>query len=188
MTILASYSDLVSEVASWLNQADTSKVPTFIRLFEAKMNRRLRSPDMERTFTRTAVIGTDTYAINSAIRELREVYIDDDGTLNSYYNYTVTAENIVFDPAPETAFTFIYSGYAVLPGLDSGNTTNWLLDDHPDAYLAGTLAAAYAFERDDDAAAKYNNLLEEIIAEIVREANEKRVPAGPLQMPSPVIE
>lgn len=187
MTI-ASYSELVSEVASWLNQADTSKVPIFIRLFEAKMNRRLRSPDMERSFSRTAIIGTDTYAINSAIRELREIYIDDDGTLNSYYDYGVSGENIVFDPAPETEFTFVYSGYSVLTGLDDGNPTNWLLDDHPDAYLAGTLAAAYAFERDDEAAARYDNILEGIIAEIVREANEKRTPAGPLQMQPTVRE
>lgn len=188
MTVLASYSDLVTEVASWLNQTDTSKVAAFIRLFEAKMNRRLRSPDMEQTFTRTTVIGTDTYAINSRVRELREVYIEDDGTLSQTYDYTLTAENIIIDPVPEQEFTFVYSGYCTLAGLSESQATNWLLDDHPDAYLAGTLAAAYAWQRDDTAADRYNAILEEITSEIIREANEKRVPAGPLQMQPAVRE
>lgn len=186
MTV-ATYSELVSELELWLGRADlTARIPTFIRLFEAKMNRRLRSPDMEQTFSRTTIIGTDTYALNSASRALRSAYIEDDST--NVYSYKIVGESIVIDPVPTGEFTLVYTAYSVLSALDSGNPTNWLLDDHPDAYLAGTLAAAYAFERDEAAAGNYNAVLEGIIEEIKREGNEKRQPAGPLQMQPPVIE
>jgi hypothetical protein len=188
MTI-ATYGELVSELGDWLNRADLEdKIPTFVRLFEARMNRRLRSPDMEQTFSRTTVIGTDTYAINSRVRELREVYIDDDGTLNQYYDYTVTSESIIIDPAPETEFTLVYSGYCTLAGLSDSNTTNWLLDDHPDAYLFGSLCMAEAFLKDDERVAVWKSAWDEALSEIIREANEKRTPAGPLQMQPPVVE
>jgi hypothetical protein len=185
MTI-ATYSELVSELGDWLNRADlTAKIPTFIRLFEARMNRRLRSPDMEQTFSRTTIIGINSYALNGRVRELRDVYADSD-TIE--VNYTVSGENIVIDPVPTSEFTFYYSGYTTLSGLSDSNTTNWLLDDHPDAYLYGSLAEAYAFLKDDQSAGNYKGLWEEAMSEIIREANEKRLPAGPLQMQPPVIE
>ena len=184
---IASYSELVSELQTWLNRADLSaRIPTFIRLFEAKMNRRLRAPDMERTYSRSTIIGTDTYALNSAVRALRSAYIEDDSS--NVYSYKIVGENIVIDPVPTGVFTLVYTGYAVLDGLNDGNPTNWLLDDHPDAYLVGTLEAAYAFERDEAAAASYAAALDGIIEEIKREGNEKRQPAGPLQMAPPVRE
>jgi hypothetical protein len=186
---MATYSELVSEVGDWLNRADLdAKIPTFVRLFEARMNRRLRNPDMEQTFTFTTVSGTTIYPLSSRVRELREVYINDDGTLTQNLNYTVTAENIEFSSDPGDGIVVTYRAFTTLSALGTGNATNWLLDDHPDAYLYGTLAEAYAHLRDNEQAATYKGLGDEVLAEIVREGNSKRLPAGPLQMQSPVIE
>jgi hypothetical protein len=187
MTI-ATYSELVSEVGSWLNRTDLdAKIPTFIRLFEARMNRKLRNPDMEVTFSFTTVAGTMSYALSSSVRQLRDVYLATD-TSTEATTYTVTAETIEFDADPGTGQTVYYSAFVTLSGLSSGNPSNWLLDDHPDAYLYGTLAEAYAHLRDEEAAATYKGLTDEAISEIQREANEKRLPAGPLQMNPTVIE
>jgi hypothetical protein len=189
MTI-ATYSELVSELGSWLNRTDLdAKIgPTFIRLFEARMNRRLRSPDMEQTFSFSTVSGTTNYALSSRVRELRELYASTTATDADAIGYTVMGETVVFDDDPGDDLTITYSAYVTLSGLSSGNPTNWLLDDHPDAYLAGTLAAAYAFERDEAQAANFDALLERTIDEIKKEANQKRLPAGPLQAAPAVRE
>ena len=190
MTVLASYSDLVSEMGDWLNRADLSaKIPTFVRLFEARMNRRLRAPDMEQTFTVDLISGTTTYAINSRIRELREVYLSaPDNSDSEPTTYTLVGENIVLGDDPSDGQTLTYSGYATLAGLDDGNPANWLLNDHPDLYLFGSLARAEAYLKDDQRVAVWKAAEDEALAEVVREANEKRLPAGPLRMQPTVIE
>lgn len=187
MTI-ATYSELVEEMEAWLNRADLSaRIPTFIRLFEARMNRRLRAPDMEQTFSFTTVDGTTTYALSARVRELRELYANVEVETDEL-NYTVTGESIIFDDNPGDDLTIVYSAFITLAALNDGNPTNWLLDDHPDIYLFGSLAEAYAFQRDDEAAERYKNISDEMLAEIIREANAKRLPAGPLQMPLTVRE
>jgi hypothetical protein len=105
MTI-ATYTELVSEMGDWLNRADlTAKIPTFVRLFEARMNRRLRSPDMEQTFSFTTVAGTTSYALSSSVRELRDVFNQDDGTLTeSYYTVGDGPSNSTTTPATARRF------------------------------------------------------------------------------------
>jgi hypothetical protein len=81
MTI-ATYAELVSEMGDWLNRTDlTAKIPTFVRLFEARMNRRLRSPG------HGADVQLHHRCRNDQLRAVIErpraarVFIDDDGTL-----------------------------------------------------------------------------------------------------------
>ena len=207
MTI-ASYDELVTEMEAWLNRADLSeRIPTFIRLFEARMNRRLRNPDMECLATQTTVAGTDTYALPSNFREVRQLYLSTDpkcvlesmapAVLASTYTdssqgqptaYTVIGENLVLAPIPDAAYTMTLSGFETLTGLDSGNQTNWLLDDHPDLYLFGSLARAEAYLKDDERVAAWKSAEDEILAEALLEATAKRLPAGPLMMQPTVYE
>jgi hypothetical protein len=65
--------------------------------------------------------------------------------------------------------------------LSDSNTTNWLLDDHPDLYLFGSLARAEAYLKDDERVAFWKSAEDEALSEVIREANQKRMPAGPLQ-------
>lgn len=184
---VSTYTELVSEMGAWLDRTDlTARIPTFIRLFEARMNRRLRSPDMERSYSFTTVAGTLSYAVSSGVRELRELYLQtsDDPLLN----YTLVGETIVFDEDPGSDLTVYYTAYTTLTGLDDGNPTNWLLDDHPDAYLFGSLCMAEAHLRDTDQLAIWKSAWDEALSEIIREANQKRLPAGPLKMQSGTIE
>ena len=188
MTI-ATYSELVTEMEAFLNRADLSaRIPTFIRLFESRMNRRLRSPDMEQTFSFTTVSGTLVYSINSRVRELRKVYATTTEDDTDPESYTVEGETIVFDEDPGDDLTIYYSGYVTLAGLSDSNTTNWLLDDHPDLYLFGSLARAEAYLKDDERVAFWKSAEDEALSEVIREANQKRMPAGPLQSAPAVRE
>ena len=183
---LASYADLVSEMGDWLNRSDlTPKIPTFVRLFEARMNRRLRNPDMEQTFTVTMDGVTTTFAINSRVRELREVFLSSSN--DQEINYTITGETIVFDSAPGVGDTLNYSGYVTLPSLET-NSVNWLLTDHPDLYLFGSLARAEAYLKDDERLSLWKAAEDEVLSELLREGNQRRMPAGPLRATAAVIE
>jgi hypothetical protein len=185
---IATYSELLTELGTWLNR-DTGALPvaSYIRLFEARVNRELRSPDMEQTFTFSTVSGTLTYSLSSRVRELREVYASFSSDVDPIL-YSVSGETLVFASDPGDDVPVTYSGYVTLPALGTGQATNWLLDDHPDAYLYGSLAEAYAHLRDDGAAAIYKDLSDQVIASIRREANNKRLPAGPLQSTPAVRE
>lgn len=206
MTI-ASYTELVDEMAGWLNRADlTSKIPTFIRLFEARMNRRLRNPDMECVATQSTVAGQETYALPANFRELRQVYLEtaprrvlrgmSPADLKSVFTtgggspiaYSVIGESIVLAPVPAGIYAMVISGFETLDGLTTGNPTNWLLDDHPDLYLFGSLARAEAYLKDDARVGFWKSAEDEALDEVVREANLKRLPAGPLQAQPPVYE
>ena len=199
MTI-ASYSELVSEMEAWLNRSDlTARIPAFIRLYEARMNRRLRDPEMEQTGTQDTVAGTEGYSLPTGFTSFRQVFIDAVPRINlvpmspqalriqftgqedaSPSAYAIIDGQIVLAPTPtdESTLTMIY--YRGLTGLDSGNTSNWLLEQHPDAYLYGSLAEAYAYLRDDEQAMKYKALSEEALAEIIDHGNRRRLPGGPL--------
>lgn len=201
MTI-STYSELVDEMALWLNRSDlTDRIPTFIRLFEARMNRRLRGPDMESTYTQDTVAGTEAYALPSASRQVRQIYLDTDPKVvltamtpavlrNTYPDslqsqpqaYAVEGESILFAPIPDAAYTITISTFDTLSGLSSGNETNWLLDDHPDLYLFGSLARAEAYLKDDERLVLWKSAEDEILGEIVKEGNAKRNGAAPLQM------
>jgi hypothetical protein len=205
---LATYSELVSEMGDWLNRADLSaKIPTFIRLFETRMNRRLRSPDMEQAFTQDTVAGTDTYALSSRVRQITSAYLTTDPVTNltgmtpavlrsSYPDsiqgqpqaYAVSGESLVLAPVPDGDYPLVYSGFATLSGLTAGNPTNWLLDDHPDAYLFGSLCMAEAYLQDDQRLNVWKAAWDEALGEIIREGNAKRLPGGPLVMQPTVIE
>lgn len=205
---LASYSELVTEMGDWLNRADlAAKIPTFIRLFEARMNRRLRTPDMEQSGSQDVIQGTANYAFSTRLRQLRTVYLSTDpitvltpmapAVLRETYPdsmqgqpvaYAVLGESFILAPIPDAEYTLNYTGFMTLVGLDDGNQTNWLLDDHPDCYLWGSLCMAEAYLKDDQRLNVWKAAWDESLAEIIREANDKRLPAGPLQMQPTVWE
>lgn len=210
MTI-ASYSELVSELSGsdgWLNRADlTARIPSFIRLFEARMNRRLRDPDMEQTATIELVAGTDTYALPTGFRGARQVYIDAVPRINlvpmspqslhaeftgqedaNSQAYTIIGSDIVLAPTPTDEGTLTIVFYKHLTGLDSGNATNWLLDDHPDAYLFGSMARAHFYLRDMEQASNCEGLVDAIVDEIRLDGIKRRLPGGPLATRPAVIE
>lgn len=197
MTI-ASYSDLLTEMGNWLNRTDLSaEIPTFIQLFETRMNRRLRNPDQQITTTQT-ITGATSYPILPPMRQVKHVHIGGTPRIELAYMtheewrvaypndnsgdaqaYTIVGNFIFPQPIPASG-TLVIIGYNTLASLGTGNTTNWLLNDHPDAYLFGSLCEAAAYLRDDERLTVWKSAWEEVLGEIEAEANARRIPAGPV--------
>lgn len=203
---LASYSELTAEIDFWLNRADLSaRVPTFIALFEARMNRMLRVPQMETIATQPTTANISSYTLPSDCVGVREVYLDEDADtvlapmtpaqLRAYSSlsgapaaYTITGEKLVLAPVPSSTNTLAIDYYRAIPALSSDNTTNWLLTDYPDAYLWGALCMAEAYLKDDERVGVWKSAWDECLAEIERDANRRRTPASPLAMRPGVVE
>jgi hypothetical protein len=182
---LDSYGNLQVEVATWLRRADlVPEIPTFITLAEAQFNRKLRSARM---ITRVAAfaISAQTMALPSdfvsmksvrlvsparSLRWVSDTKMDElldttEYTAGSPSHYTIEGANIRFSPVPATAYTAALVYYASLPPL-STNTTNWLLQSHPDAYLYGALLQSAPYLRADERLPMWAEMLRAIITDI----------------------
>lgn len=199
---LDTYSGLTATVADWLNRADlTSQIPDFVRLFEARANRALRTHDMVKRST--ALVDDEYFAVPpdwketislmsmtgrpdplefvsvEAAMELRRRYYNAPG---APLRYTHMDGKFFLLPAPaeETTLELIYR--AAIPPLSAsvGSTSNWLLARSPDLYLFGTLAEAEPYLKNDERVQLWQTKANGIIADMQYEAERASFPQGKL--------
>jgi hypothetical protein len=163
---IGTYVELQAAVANWTARADlTSRIPEFVQCTEAKLNRELRVVDQE-TRSATFTIGGEYVAQPADFLQVKTFYINSPKTNLVYYsddlitavhgsthgtpqNYSVQGANFRFGPYPSSTGTVVSSlVYAAkIPTLIS-TSTNWVLLSHPDVYLYGCVAEAFAFAKD----------------------------------------
>lgn len=182
----ASYAELIVEVAEWLdNTSLAARIPAFVALCEADMNRKLRVPRMIQRDT--ANIGTDNsfsavpsnyldvilYELSDGINiwrldpapiELIADYragSDAPGRPRVFgVNGTDTGREFEHYPTPDRTYVGTLTYYGKPLALNSvvtatppvNVTTNWILQEAPDAYLYGTLLQAAPYLRDNEQA------------------------------------
>lgn len=191
---LASYSDLVTAVGDWLDRDDLAdRAPDFIRLAEARLNRLLEDPDMEVISSSVAAgdatalpadFGSMVSISDGVGRQLKAIGpvefagIDRSISGTPIY-YTLEDNSISFAPANATAaIRMVYR--RTIPALSVSNTTNWLLDRAPDAYLYGSLVQAEAFLAEDDRLGTWKSAFDEAIDELRSDGHRRKWGAGPL--------
>jgi len=83
--------------------------------------------------------------------------------------YAITAGEIEVYPVPDGTYTAELYYMANLPALSDSNTSNWLLQYYPDAYLYGSLIHSAPYLKDDARlqvwAALYQSAIDGINAE-----------------------
>lgn len=95
--------------------------------------------------------------------------------------FTVEGAVLRIMPLDPTPLTLLY--YAKIPSL-AANSTNWLMTEHPDLYLFGTLVEAQAYAVNADTAALWKARRDELIEEIITLSNRTRG-AGQIRTMSP---
>ena len=193
---ISTYSELQTAVANWLDRTDlTSRIPEFIALAEAAMNRQLR---VRRMVSRaTATISDAFSAVPSDYLEAKSLVLSDGSTtwapdpaapetIDDYATlgqtgqplfFAIIGDEIRYYPAPDRSYTATLTYYAKPTALSDANTSNWILASHPDAYLYGALLAAGPFLR-DDATSTYAQLYQAAMDAIT--GSEKTL-VGPLR-------
>ena len=97
-------------------------------------------------FVRAISLIHTTYGtlVEKAVGAVRELLIL--GTSGIPDIYAITASSVLVAPSYTGNLTFDYEG--TLTGLSSGNTTNWLITNAPQAYLAMCLSMEHAYNED----------------------------------------
>jgi hypothetical protein len=199
---IATYTELKTSIASWLNRDDlTSVIPDFISLAEAGINRDLRHYKMiERAdatldsryvqmpadwmeTVRFSITSGNTYRLELVSRddmlEYRQKTADASGRPRFYANIGDTIE--VF-PTPDADYTMQLQYYAKTPALSDSNASNWLLLDAPDVYLYGTLIQSAPYLQDDARTQTWAALYAAALQSLQKASDDTRFAGSGLRM------
>lgn len=203
---ITTYSELQTAVANWLGRDDlTARIPEFIALAEAKMNRTLRcfqqegrstaSVNLSNTEPQFITLPTDfqmmkslrlsgvtgkprlQYLTNSQLDDYRTGVNDQTGQPQFF---SVFGTELELAPTPDSAYTLEMIYRANIPALTNTNTTNWLLTLAPDAYLYGALLEAAPYMRDSDQLQIWGSGFKSVIEDLNQLTQAAKFSAGPL--------
>ena len=166
---ITTYAELKTNIADFLNRDDLTPVSsTFVSLAEADLNRQIRHWRQEKRST--ASIDTQYSAIPADMLEVIRFYITSGDTrplelisqaemldrkfrnLNTSGQpayYAVTAGELEVYPVPDGTYTSELYYFGKTPALSDSNTSNWILEHYPDAYLYGSLIHSAPYLKDD---------------------------------------
>ena len=199
------WTDLKATLANWLARDDlsTTEIPEAIALFERRAQRVIFSPEREATVA--LVLDAEAVALPADHWGIRALHIDADpktvlepmtlAELRNAFaaaatgrpqNYAVRGEELVLGPAPDASYTGRLTYIQAIPALGAAQATNWLLNDHPDAYVHGALAELHLLLGDEVRAAIHERVLQRIVAEIDASATRRSAGGAPIRLRSPV--
>jgi hypothetical protein len=172
---ISNYTELQAAVANYLARDDlTLRIPEFVTLCEAKLNRELFVRQMEERSTVTVDTAADEpefitlpddfqsmrrLRLSSVTGKPRLQYLSGAQADEKRYGgsdvaqqpayFTIVGDEMELIPTPDSAYEIEMVYRKTIPPL-ADNTTNWLLTLAPDAYLYGTLLEAMPYTKDDE--------------------------------------
>lgn len=163
---LSNYTELQSSVANWLNRSDLTTEITgdFIVLTEKDFNSKLRIRKMVESDSSFS-INAETVALPSGFLQVRDLFILSGGTKYAlrYMTppqmdeirgssstgmpsvYTILGDKFRFASKPDSTYTATINFYKTFDPLSDSNTSNYILTNHPQIYLYGSLYHAAQF-------------------------------------------
>jgi hypothetical protein len=178
---LSTYAELQAHIASDLIRTDlTTPIKDCIRLAEAHMSNMLKTREMDVTATLTITTGeADIPTTLQSVRSMRsltspfsEIVYEGIETLEerrpdvagSLKTYSMVGEKFVFWPPVTGSARLRYR--RDIPVLSDSNTSNWILTEHPQLYVYGTLWEVHMFLKDERRAGTYAPLFAATVEEI----------------------
>lgn len=183
---ITTYAELQAAAANWLVRADlTARIPEFIVLAEARLNRVMRARLAEAEVSLSAGVGVRTLALPVGFTEPLRLWIEratgrdelpfrEAGLIGVLARrgepgaWTVDGASLAFDRPCDQTYGFTLRMLRRF-ALSDAAPTNGLLSEFPDLYLFATLSEAAPFLRDADLAGAYETKL----ARALNEANAK---------------
>lgn len=179
---LSNYTELQASVLDWMVRAgQTGQVVDWITLAEAQLNRKLGPVETDTTLTGVvdsrridisavsivqpialflAEVGSDEVRINPAA-DGTFPYLTTSGRPTKW---AIDGTNIDFDRPLDSAYPFRLR-YRQRFALAT-SSTNWLLTNHPDVYLAASIVWGSAYNKNLSEASAWKQLLDEAIPSI----------------------
>lgn len=194
--MIGTYAELQAAVAGWLNRTDlTARIPEFIALAETGLRGRAETKHLVDGALSLSASETELASDVGSIQSLSiaqaggpaVVYPTSFANLLNYRvtfgesglprYYAVTGDTLWLAPAPDATYdaTLVY-----IEKLDIATTgTNWLLTNHPGAYLYATLIEAAPFIGDDERVSLWQSRLQGTLTSVAAE-RDRAFYGGPL--------
>ena len=198
---ITNYGQLKTAAANWLDRTDLEdRIPEFVTMAEAQFNREIRQPQMitrDDSFTidgQYEAMPTDALEIQRIVldqtpmitlqyitpNEISEKRSGLTGTGRPIY-YSIVGENMEFVRTPDSAYTASIMYYKRITALSADGDTNWLLTNHPDIYLYGTLLQSAPFLMFDERIPVWQSLLMERLDQL-KIQGERETHGSPIRM------
>lgn len=205
---VSTYTELQSAVSNWLGgRTDlTSRIPEFVTLCEAKLNRELFVRQMETRSTTTCdTSDTEPEFISlpddfQSMRRIRlssvsgkprlqfltgaqadEFRYGSSNTSGQPTYFTIMGSEIELIPTPDSDYTVEMVYRKNIPALAT-SSTNWLLTMAPDAYLYGTLLESAPYIKEDERIQVWALGLSSALESLNRLGQHSAFNSGPLSM------
>ena len=160
---LGTFTELKDAIADWLDRSDlTDRIPDFITLAEARLNRDLRIRPMEVRSTMTTTADQRYFNLPGGYLQMRNIQLNTNPItpleyitpemLDRLYGgdttgkpraYTLIGDEIQLAPIPDSTYTLEMAFYEKFTALGDGTsgtvTSNWLTTNAPDVLLYGAL-------------------------------------------------
>jgi hypothetical protein len=186
---ITTYAELKTSITDFLNRDDlTTVAPTFISLAEADMQRRVRHWRQEKRSNanlnsrysdvpgdfleviRFGVTGDNNSTLEMISQsQMLDRRMQNGNTSGSPRYYALTAGEIELFPSPSAITSTELYYYSKIDALSASTASNWMLENHPDAYLYGSLVHSAPYLSDDSRitmwAALYQAAIDAINAE-----------------------
>ena len=171
---LGTFTELKDAVADWLDRSDlTARIPDFITLAEARLNRDLRIRPMEVRSSMETTSGQRYFNLPGGYLQMRNIQMNTNPItpleyitpemLDRLYGsdtagkpraYTLIGDEIQLAPIPDSDYTVEMAFYEKFTSLGDGTsgtvTSNWLTLNAPDVLLYGALLEAEPFIKNDE--------------------------------------
>ena len=171
---LGTFTELKDAIADWLDRSDlTARIPDFITLAEARLNRDLRIRPMEVRSTMITTSGQRYFNLPGGYLQMRNIQLNTNPIMPLEYitpemldrlygsdttgkprAYSLIGDEIQLAPIPDSDYTVEMAFYEKFTPLGDGTsgtvTTNWLTTNAPDVLLYGALLEAEPFIKNDE--------------------------------------
>jgi len=167
----------------------------------ATLNRDLRVKDMLTTLTGTLTGSTSTLAQPSDFLSVETFFLSTGGgsVIPSFVTPTALEQSVPSDasgqpthiaivgsnfklkPIPDSNYDYTLLYYQRIPALTTDTDTNWVLDNHPDAYLYGTLVMGGIY-LNDSRIQEWSTLYTRALQGIRGESDRALLPPGNIQV------
>ena len=187
---MSNYTDLLADIEDTLDRDDAdTRLPRWLKLVEARLNRLLDDPEME---VSTTLVG-DGADLPADFGSMVSIGTADGNALKVMGNaeyaalqpisgvsryYTIREGKIYYYPGSANV-TLVYR--RTIPPLTSVSGTNWLIERAYDVYFYGVLLQANAWDVNTEDATNWKAMFDEAIAELRADGARRKWGAGPIR-------
>jgi hypothetical protein len=190
---ISTYTELLTAAGNWLSRADlSSRIPEFVTLAQARINRQVRARVME-TKSTSITIDAEYEDVPADFLEVKHFYITSSSPrrtlqympaeqMTDFYSvsddskyFTVSGTQFRFAPPPSGSYTATLVYYAKPATLaTTTQETNSLFPANADLYLYASLLEAESFIQNDPRLAVWKAAYDEALHNLNKGANNSR--------------